>query len=45
MARAYAVAGDPAESQKYVKLAEQAGAQIEDDGNRKYFIGELGTIA
>ena len=45
LARAYAVAGDPAESQEYVKLAEQAAEQIEEQDNKDYFLGELGTVA
>ena len=45
LARAYAIAGDAAESQKYVKLAEQAATQIKEDGNREYFLGELATVA
>lgn len=44
LARAHAIAGDAAESQKYVKLAEQAATQIEEDGNREYFLGELATV-
>lgn len=45
LARAYAVAGEPAKSHEYVKLAEQAAEQIEDKDNKDYFLSELGTVA
>ena len=41
LARAYAVAGDAGKSKEYIKLGEQAGEQIEDKDNRKYFFSEL----
>ena len=44
LARAYAIAGESAKSREYIRLAEQAGEQIEDEGNREYFLGELGTV-
>lgn len=44
LARAYAVAGDAVKSQEYVTLAEQASQQIEDEGNRDYFLSELKTV-
>jgi tetratricopeptide (TPR) repeat protein len=45
LARAYAVAGNAAESRQYVELARQAGERIEDEGNRTYFFGELVTVS
>jgi hypothetical protein len=44
LARGYAVGGDPGKSQEYIKLATQAGQEIEDEGNREYFLGELRTV-
>jgi hypothetical protein len=44
LARAYAVAGETDKSQKCVQLAEQAGEQIEDQGNREYLSSELATV-
>lgn len=44
MARAYAVAGDEENYVKYRGKAEKAGGEIEDKGNRDYFMGELGSI-
>jgi hypothetical protein len=44
LARAYAVAGDAVKGQEHVALAEQAGQQIEDEGNRDYFLSELKTV-
>jgi hypothetical protein len=45
LARAYAVAGKASKSRKYSELAEQATQQIEEEGNREYFLSELGTVA
>jgi hypothetical protein len=45
LARAYAIVGDRAKSGEYVELAEQAARQIEDEGNREYFEGELATVS
>jgi hypothetical protein len=44
MARASAVAGQKAECGKYVELAQKAGEQIKEKGDRDYFFGELKTI-
>ncbi len=44
LARAYAVAGDAEKSQEYVELANQAGGQIEEEGNREYPMSELRTV-
>lgn len=44
LARAYAIAGESEKSREYVRLAEHAGEQIEDEGNRKYFLSELGAV-
>lgn len=44
LARAYAIAGESEKSQGYVRLAQQASEQIEDEGNREYFLGELRTV-
>ena len=45
LARAYAVAGDAEKSREYIRLAQQAGEQIEDEDNRGYFASELETIS
>jgi len=45
LARAYAVAGKAARSREYVGLAEGAASGIEDQGNREYFLSELGTVS
>ena len=45
MARAYAVAGDEEQRDRYLDLAREAGEKIEKDGDRKYFLGELETIS
>jgi hypothetical protein len=44
LARAYAVAGDRARTQAFLRSAQQAGAEIEDPGNREYFLSELKTV-
>lgn len=44
MARAYAVEGDRDNFEKYRDLAEKAGEEIDEKGNRDYFLGELKTI-
>ena len=44
MARVYAVAGDEESYEKYRGKAEKAGEEIEDKGNRDYFMGELSSI-
>jgi hypothetical protein len=44
LARAYAVAGQKTECKKYIELAEKAGEQIKEKGDRDYFLGELKTI-
>lgn len=44
MARAYTVAGDEENYEKYRDKAEKAGEEIEDKGNRDYFMGELNSI-
>jgi tetratricopeptide (TPR) repeat protein len=45
LARAYAVAGDAAQSGEYIELAMRAAEQIEDAGNREYLEGELMTVS
>jgi hypothetical protein len=45
LARAYAVSGELEKSQEYIKLAEQAGEQIEEQENRTYFFSELRTVS
>jgi hypothetical protein len=45
LARAYAIAGESEKSREYIRLAEQAGEQIEDEGNRGYFLSELETVS
>jgi tetratricopeptide (TPR) repeat protein len=44
LARAYAVAGDAEKSREYIELANQAGQEIEEEGDRKYFLSELQTV-
>jgi hypothetical protein len=44
LARAYAVANDPATSEEYIDLAEEAAEQIADEGDREYFLSELASI-
>ena len=45
LARAHAVAGETAQSQEYISLAEGAGSQIEDKDDREYFFSELKTVS
>jgi hypothetical protein len=45
LARAYAVAGDRARSEAHLRLAELAGAEIKDQGDRDYFLSELKTVS
>ncbi len=44
LARGHAVAGQETECKKYIELAEKAGEQIKEKGDRDYFLGELKTI-
>lgn len=44
LARAYAAAGEDDERRKALQLAKDAGEQIEEEDNRKYFFSELQTI-
>ncbi|MGC9335222.1 MAG: hypothetical protein ACP5JJ_13800 [Anaerolineae bacterium] len=44
LARAYAVAGDAVRREEYIRLAEEAAQDIEDEGNRKYFLSELASV-
>lgn len=44
MARAYSVAKNKAECERYLELAKAASDQIEDKGNRDYVLSELDTI-
>lgn len=44
LARGYAVAGDAGNRDKYLKLARQASEQIEEEGNKEYFLSELDTV-
>ncbi|MGD2165674.1 MAG: hypothetical protein PVH50_09095 [Anaerolineae bacterium] len=44
LARAYAVAGDPAKSHEYKAKGEQAAKQIAEEENREYFLSELATV-
>jgi hypothetical protein len=44
MARAHAVAGSEADSQKFLELAKGAGEKIEKNEDREYFFGELKSI-
>jgi len=44
MARAHAAAGQNAECKKYIELANKAGEQIKEKGDRDYLFSELKTI-
>ncbi len=44
MARANSVLNRKDECVEYLELAKKVGAEIEDEGNRNYFFGELKTI-
>lgn len=44
MARAYAVAREKSEREKYIKLAKAAGEDIKGKENKDYFLGDLKTI-
>jgi hypothetical protein len=44
MARACHLAQDEVETAKYMTLAEDAGAGIQEEGDRNYFFSELQTI-
>ncbi len=41
MARAYACAGNKTESQKYIKLATEAGEKIKNEEDKKLFMSDL----
>ena len=43
MARAYNLAEDEEKYREFYEKANEAGNQIEDKGNRDYFLGELKT--
>jgi hypothetical protein len=44
MARAYAVKENWREVDRYTELAKTAADNIEDDGNKEYFLGELDSV-
>jgi len=44
LARACNLAGDEVETAKYITLAEDAGANIADENDRKYFFNELRSL-
>ena len=44
LARAHAVAGDKPSAGEFLALAREAGAKIENEGNKRYFLGELKSI-
>ncbi|MBU7023001.1 MAG: hypothetical protein HXS40_02450 [Theionarchaea archaeon] len=44
VARAYALLGEKKERETHIALAREAGEQIADEGDRKYFFSELETI-
>jgi pentatricopeptide repeat protein len=44
LARAYAVSGQVDEAKSYLKEAKEAGQEIKDKEDRKYFFDELDTI-
>jgi hypothetical protein len=43
-ARAYAAAGDAAETLRYLALAREHGERIEEKGDRDHFFSELATV-
>ena len=43
MARANAVAGNRADAEEYLKLAEEAGQAIADSESKKFFLGDLSS--
>ena len=45
LARAYAIAGDKTECEKYLQLAKQAGEMIKKKEDKNYFLSELKTIS
>ena len=45
MARAHSAAGDKAESEKYLQLANQASENIKKKEDKDYFLSELKTIS
>lgn len=45
MARAHAVTGNAAERARYLKLAQEAGQQIAEEDDRRYFMAELEKIS
>jgi len=44
LARAHAVAGDAAESRRWLEQARSAAAEIAEDGNRQLLLADLETI-
>lgn len=44
VARAYAVAGKKTESEKYIKLAKEAGERIKEKEDKDLFFSELKTV-
>lgn len=44
LARAYAVAGQPAEAADWIEQARRAAGDIAEDDDRDYLLAELGTI-
>ena len=44
MARAHAVAGDKSDCEKYIKLAKEAGEQIEKKEDKDLFFNDLKTV-
>jgi hypothetical protein len=44
MARAYAIKENWVEVNRYTEYAKTAAESIEDDGNKKYFLGELDSV-
>ena len=44
LARGHAVAGEAAKSAEYMGLAKQAAEEIEDEGDKEYFLSELATV-
>lgn len=44
MARAYDIAGEKTDCEKYIKLAKEAGEQIKEKEDRDLFFSELETI-
>ncbi|NHJ01186.1 MAG: hypothetical protein EAX86_03545 [Candidatus Heimdallarchaeota archaeon] len=44
MARVFSLSGNTSETEKYIKLAQEAGTAIKDEKDKEYFFNELSSI-